>query len=62
LNEPGSTQVPERVAWSRVRYTGYGVLVVDVTPPFFGGRTTMQVRALNESGTEVDSFTLSRNS
>jgi 3',5'-cyclic AMP phosphodiesterase CpdA len=62
VNQSGGTQVPENVAWSRVRYTGYGLLVVDVTPPFFGGRTTMQVRALNESGTEVDRFTLSRNS
>jgi hypothetical protein len=36
--------------------------VVSVMPPSFGGRTSMQVRALNESGTEVDRFTLSRQS
>jgi hypothetical protein len=60
VNQPGRTRVPETVAWSRVRYSGYGLLVVDVTPPLFGGRTSMAVRALDERGTEVDSFTLSR--
>lgn len=62
VNQAGGTEVPETVAWSRVRYTGYGLLVVNVNPPSFGGRTSMQVRALNESGIEVDRFTLSRQS
>jgi hypothetical protein len=37
----------------------YGLLVVDVTPPAWG-RATMLVRAVNENGTEIDRFTLSR--
>jgi hypothetical protein len=32
VNEAGGTEVPETVTWSRVRYTGYCPLVVDVTP------------------------------
>jgi hypothetical protein len=59
INEAGSTEVKETVAWSRVRYTGYGLLVVDVAPPAFG-KATMLVRAINENGTEIDNFTLSR--
>ena len=47
------------MTWSRVRYTGYGLLVVDVAPPAFG-KATMVVRALNENGVELDNFTLSR--
>ena len=35
-NQPGGTEVKETVTWSRVRYTGYGLLVVDVSPPAFG--------------------------
>jgi hypothetical protein len=59
VNEAGSTEVPETVAWSRVRYTGYGLLVVDVAPPAWGN-ATMLLRAVNENGTEIDRFTLSR--
>ncbi len=59
INESGGTEVTETVAWSRVRYTGYALVVVDVTPSVFGS-ATMLVRGLNESGAEVDSFTLSR--
>jgi hypothetical protein len=60
VNESGGTEVPETVAWSRVRYTGYSLLVVDVTPPTFGQPATLLVRGLNEAGAEVDRFTLSR--
>ena len=59
INESGGMEVPETVAWSRVRYTGYCLLVVDVTPSVFGS-ATMLVRGLNESGAEIDTFTLSR--
>ncbi len=60
VNEAGGTTQNETVTWSQVRYTGYELLVVDVTPPSFGGTTTMLVRAINEYGTEIDRFTLSR--
>ena len=60
INESGGTEVTETVAWSRVRYTGYGLVVVTVTPGGFGRPTTMLVRALNGSGTEIDRVTLAR--
>jgi hypothetical protein len=60
VNESGGTTQSETVTWSQVRYTGYELLVVDVTPPSYGGATTMLVRAVNEYGTEIDRFTLSR--
>jgi hypothetical protein len=60
VNEAGGTQVPETVTWSQVRYTGYCLLVVDVTPPTFGRPSTMLVRGLNEGGVEIDRFTLTR--
>ncbi len=62
VNEAGETTVSETVTWSQVRYTGYCLLVVEVSPPAFGRLTTLLVRGLNESGTEIDRFTLSRNS
>jgi hypothetical protein len=60
INESGGTEVTETVTWSRVRYTGYALVVVDVTPPVFGQPTTMLVRGLNESGVEIDNVTLRR--
>ena len=59
VNEAGGTTVNETVNWSRVRYTGYNLMVVDVTPPSLGS-TRMSVRTLNGSGVEVDRFTLER--
>jgi 3',5'-cyclic AMP phosphodiesterase CpdA len=60
VNEPNGTQQTEAVTWSQVRYTGYCLLVGQVTPPGLGGRTTLTVRGLNENGAEVDRFTLLR--
>jgi hypothetical protein len=60
INESGSTTQDETVTWSEVRYTGYELLVVDVNPGGFGSRSTMLVRCLNESGSEIDRFTLQR--
>jgi hypothetical protein len=59
INEAGSTEVKETVTWSQVRYTGYALLVVDVTPALWG-QSSLLVRALNENGTEIDRFTLVR--
>ncbi|MBW8482430.1 purple acid phosphatase family protein [Actinomadura parmotrematis] len=53
-------KVPESVHWSRVRYTGYSFISVDVTPGHFGRPSTLAVTALAENGTEVDRFTISR--
>ena len=60
VNEPGGTTTAETVTWSRVRYTGYCLLVGQVTPPDSRGSTTLVLRGLDEQGTEVDRITLSR--
>jgi hypothetical protein len=62
INEPGGTTTDETVAWSRVRFTGYCLLVVESTPAFFGGTSRLNVRGLSEDGTELDRFTLARKS
>jgi hypothetical protein len=56
-----SYTVPETVNWSRVRYTGYNVLVVDSTPgSTASSHSTLLVRGLDEYGGELDRFTLVR--
>jgi Calcineurin-like phosphoesterase/Purple acid Phosphatase, N-terminal domain len=60
INEPGGTTTKETVAWSRVRYTGYCLVVVQSTPADRGGTSRLTVRGLNESGQELDRFVLSR--
>jgi hypothetical protein len=62
INEPGGTTTNETVNWSRVRFTGYCLLVVDSEPAFFGGTSRLNVRGLSEDGTELDRFTLARKS
>jgi hypothetical protein len=53
--------VPETVTWSRIRYTGYNLLVVDSTPGSGpNSRSTLLVRGLDEYGAELDRFTLVR--
>jgi hypothetical protein len=61
INEPGGTTTSENVTWSRVRYTGYCLLVIDSNPSQWrGGTSTLVVRGLAEDGTEVDNITLVR--
>ena len=56
----GGVKVPETVTWSRVRYTGYSFLAVDVQPATEGRTTTLTLRAVTESGTEIDRVVLAR--
>jgi hypothetical protein len=52
---------PVVVEWSRSRYTGYAVLVVEVRPAAHeGGAALMSVQALSADGTLVDEVTLAR--
>ncbi len=60
VNEPGGTATTETFSWSQVRYTGYCLVVGEVSPPGFGGQATLVIRGLNESGIEIDRLTLSR--
>ncbi|MEU5577384.1 metallophosphoesterase family protein [Streptomyces huasconensis] len=48
---------PEKVAWSRVRYTGFSFLAVEVTP---GAHPKLSVSALAEHGERVDHFEVVR--
>ena len=59
VNE-ASGEVPETVSWSRVRYTGYGILRVDSIPAQRGGTSKLIVRGLNEWGGEIDRVELAR--
>lgn len=53
--EPGGGKATEAVEWSRVRYTGFSFLAVEVTT---GVRPEMRVSALAETGRRVDRFTV----
>jgi hypothetical protein len=60
VNEPGGTTTDETVNWSRVRYTGYCLLVVESTPASRGGTSRLNIRGLAEDGTELDRIVLAR--
>jgi hypothetical protein len=54
------TQEPETVDWSQARYDNYAVLAVDVVPAGPGQRTTMTLRAVTDTGVEIDRVVLER--
>ena len=54
----GQTKVNETVTWSRVRYTGYCLLVLDSRPAPHGGTSTLTVRGLSGDGAEIDRVVL----
>jgi hypothetical protein len=56
----GRHKVVELVGWSRVRYTGYSFLAVDAAPAAASGTATLTLRALAESGNEIDRLVLAR--
>ncbi|MFB7664233.1 purple acid phosphatase family protein [Kitasatospora sp. NPDC056138] len=56
----GGVKVQETVEWSRVRYTGYSFIKVDVTPAHPGRKSSMKVTALAEDGTQIDHYTILR--
>jgi Calcineurin-like phosphoesterase len=56
----GDGKTPETVDWSQTRYLDYAVLSVDVTPGAPGTNSTMTVRAISDTGQEIDSVTLIR--
>ena len=60
VNQPGGVEAPETVNWSRVRYTGYCLVVVESTPGTAHVNSTLTVRGLSESGAELDKLVLSR--
>lgn len=61
VNGPGGIAVDEIVTWSRVRYPGYCLLVIDSQPGWRPGATsTLRVRGLAGDGTELDRLDLVR--
>jgi hypothetical protein len=60
VNMPGGTTTPETVSWSRIRYTGYCLVVLESAPAKRGGTSRLTVRGLAESGRELDRFVLAR--
>ncbi|WP_405583654.1 purple acid phosphatase family protein [Streptomyces sp. NBC_01190] len=56
----GGGQVADTVHWSRVRYTGYSFISVDVEPARSGRESTLTVSAIAETGERVDHFTVAR--
>jgi len=61
VNETGGTTQNQTVTWSRVRYTGYCLLVLDSQPGSGrGSASRLHVRGLAEDGTELDRVTLVR--
>ncbi|MGS2590625.1 purple acid phosphatase family protein [Streptomyces hebeiensis] len=55
--EKDGAKAAEEVEWSRVRYTGFSFLAVEVTT---GNRPELRVTALAETGERVDHFTVTR--
>lgn len=53
----GGAKATETVEWSRVRYTGYSFLAVEVTT---GRQAALKVSALAESGERIDHFEIRR--
>jgi Purple acid Phosphatase, N-terminal domain/Calcineurin-like phosphoesterase len=53
INAAGGTEVPETVTWSRVRYTGYCLVVIESQPGHRHGTSTLTIRGLSETGSEV---------
>jgi 3',5'-cyclic AMP phosphodiesterase CpdA len=54
----GGGKQPEQVDWSQARYLDYALLAVDVVPGRPGLDSTMTVRAISDTGREIDSVNL----
>ncbi|MCD2193949.1 metallophosphoesterase [Actinomycetospora endophytica] len=56
-----SAKLPDVVDWSQARYLDYAYVTVDVVPPPGPGQTTtMTLRAITDTGQEIDRVTLER--
>jgi hypothetical protein len=60
VNVAGGGKTPEQVDWSQARYLDYAVLAVDVAPGAPGADSSMTVRAISDTGQEIDAVTLVR--
>ena len=60
VSEAGAVKRAETVEWSRVRYTGHSLLVIESAPAEAGGTSTLTVRTLAWTGAEIDNVVLAR--
>ncbi|WP_064745529.1 metallophosphoesterase [Pseudonocardia acaciae] len=60
VNTADGAETPETVDWSQARYLDYALLAVDVVPGAPGTDSTMTVRAISDTGQEIDAVTLVR--
>jgi hypothetical protein len=60
LNTADGAKTPETIDWSQSRYLDYALLAVDVVPGLPGTDSTMTVKAISDTGQEIDSVTLVR--
>lgn len=60
VNVADGVMAPETVDWSQARYLDYAFLQVDVQPGPPGGESRMTVRAIADTGQEIDTVTLVR--
>lgn len=60
VTQDGGGKKAVTVDWSRVRYTNYSFLRVDVEPAPVGRTAKLTVRGLAETGAEVDRFVVAR--
>jgi hypothetical protein len=60
INTADGGKTPETVDWSQSRYLDYAFLSVDVAPGQAGTDSTMTVRAITDTGQEIDAVTLVR--
>jgi hypothetical protein len=61
VHEPDGAVAAETVGWSRVRYTGYCLLVIDSEPGWRPGVTArLHVRAVAADGAQIDGLDLVR--
>ena len=59
INNLGGTTTDISVTWSRIRYTGYCLLVIDSLPGTWGG-PTLRITGLDGFGNQVDQINLQR--
>ncbi|GAB3892193.1 metallophosphoesterase [Kibdelosporangium lantanae] len=59
-SDPDGNDKTVKVTWSRVRYRGHSILVVDAIPGAPGKPARLDVRAVAEDGSVVDQFTVRR--
>jgi hypothetical protein len=59
-SDPSGGITNDTVNWSRVRYTGYCLLVVDSEPGFGSGNSKLKITGLSEAGVVLDYLEIAR--